>query len=90
MVELMTARNLSYFLKTKVLVFLMKRKHHVDKVFTELCYPGDPFFSIAKANHGFGGLQQDGSQFFIFGYEMIEQAMVYSDFPLRKTAISGG
>lgn len=58
MVELLLSRNLPCFLKTKIVrILFFKRKDHVNKIFSDLGDPGDPFVCIGNADHGFGRFQ---------------------------------
>jgi hypothetical protein len=45
----------------------------MDKVFTQLCYPGNAFMRVGYADHGFGALDGDIAYLFKFIYKMKEQ-----------------
>ena len=57
-IELRGARNLSDFLKTKVIeVRLAKRENDVNEILSKLCNPGDALVPVRKADHGPGSMQ---------------------------------
>ena len=59
--------------KTKVVgIRLFKRKHHVHKVFSNLCDVSNALLTIAEANHGFGRMNGDGSS----GFKRLEHGVV--------------
>ena len=72
-VVLRGAGHLGYFLKTQILfVGLIERKDNIHKVTPQANDVGDPGF-CGQADHGFGGMQCDGTNLLILLYEISEQ-----------------
>jgi len=67
------AGHLGYFLKAQILfVGLIKRKDNIHKITPQANDIGDPGFRD-HADHGFGGMQRDGTNLLILLHEMSEQ-----------------
>jgi len=78
--------NLCDFLKTQIVcVFFFKRKYNVNKIFTNLCDPGNTSPSIGNADHSFSGVQINFTNRFKVFYKVIEQEKTVFRFSLGET-----
>lgn len=73
MVELRSARHGADSVKTFVVfVFFVKRKHHIDKIFSKPHHERKPF-AVAQPDHRLGGMNVELTKAFVFVYEMPKQ-----------------
>ncbi len=73
-IKLALPRHLPYLLETEVILIRpFKRKHHVDKVLAQLCYPRNAFMRVGDADHCFSRLDSNITYLFKFVDKMMEK-----------------